>query len=347
MEDLPVMHEPHPGDEASRDASFHVVQLYEQDAELYDAVTPFLADGCESGGAAVVVATETHRHGIVARLRARGLDVAALEAKGLYVALDATATLSRFLVDGMPDAARFHAYVQPLVGHAVAKAARGRVRVFGEMVAVLWQEGRPEAALALERLWNDLRRRCPVSLLCAYPVSAFGADVEPSFFRQVCAEHAQVLPAGAYFRFGSPEERMGYVADLQRRAAALERESLRRREAEDLARRREAELADLLERTPECVVEIDAEGRVRWANRAQRLRLGYPDGDCVGRPVADLLARPDVFTETWARLLQGDGVQDVPVEMRARTGESVPMRIDRASLRLVDRGLRMRWFLRA
>ena len=38
------------------------------------------------------------------------------------------------------------------------------------MVAVLWKEGNFVAALQLEELWNELQRRTPFSLFCAYPL---------------------------------------------------------------------------------------------------------------------------------------------------------------------------------
>jgi hypothetical protein len=34
-----------------------------------------------------------------------------------------------------------------------------RVVAFGEMVSLLWEQGKPDAAIALERLWNDLAAR--------------------------------------------------------------------------------------------------------------------------------------------------------------------------------------------
>ncbi|MDP9275804.1 MAG: MEDS domain-containing protein [Chloroflexota bacterium] len=52
------------------------------------------------------------------------------------------------------------------------------MRVFGEMVALLWAEGDRNGALVLEELWNDLTRRLSFPLLCAYPASFFSTDAE-------------------------------------------------------------------------------------------------------------------------------------------------------------------------
>jgi hypothetical protein len=45
--------------------------------------------------------------------------------------------------------------------------------VFGEMVALLWAEGKKEAALEVEALWNDALNDRAFHLHCAYPRSGF------------------------------------------------------------------------------------------------------------------------------------------------------------------------------
>ncbi len=97
------------------------------------------------------------------------------------------------MVDGAPDPSRF----SDAVGSLVAEAAAGgrRVRVFGEMVALLWEAGNVAATLRLEELWNDLGEDQAFSLLCAYPAqSLLGAPDDPQF-TEVCARHTGVIPA--------------------------------------------------------------------------------------------------------------------------------------------------------
>src|SRR5687767_10344995 len=66
----------------------------------------------------IVIATKEHRDGLAQRLKARGLDVALPARQGRYVPLDAAETLSKFMVDGQPDAARF----ADLIGGIIARA---------------------------------------------------------------------------------------------------------------------------------------------------------------------------------------------------------------------------------
>ena len=82
--------------------------------------------------------------------------------------------LSKVMVDGTPDPARFkHA-----AGEAVAEAARRagghhrRVVGSGEGAPVLWANGEVDAAIQLEHLWDDVARSQPMDLQCAYPMTA-------------------------------------------------------------------------------------------------------------------------------------------------------------------------------
>jgi hypothetical protein len=95
---------------------------------------------------------------------------------------------------GAPDESLF---VQ-VVGAVLARAG-GRyegVRAFGEMVALLWLEGKPEAARRLEQLWNMLSVVHRFSLFCAYPSSPFFASSTEEQFHGICDEHSHVIPAG-------------------------------------------------------------------------------------------------------------------------------------------------------
>src|SRR5687767_2986971 len=155
---------PAPDCEAVGDSE-HFVQFYEDDAFLVDSVSAFIGAGLRGGDATIVIATEAHREAFAARLlRQDDLDVATMSARGQYIPLDATETLSKFMVDGLPDANLFRQVVGTVFTHA-AQAGR-RVRAFGDMVAVLCGEGNAAAAIRLEELWNDLGKDISFCLCC-------------------------------------------------------------------------------------------------------------------------------------------------------------------------------------
>jgi anti-sigma regulatory factor (Ser/Thr protein kinase) len=167
----------------------HVVQFYEREECLALAVGGFLGAGLVAGEVALVVATPAHRLRFDAVLLAAGVNVLALRAAGRYVTLDAAELLDSFLVDGMPDPGLFDSSV----GALVASFAGTPVRIYGEMVALLWDAGAVAAAIALESLWNDLATRTPFTLFCAYPQrSVAGTSVA-----DICAHHTAVVPEPA------------------------------------------------------------------------------------------------------------------------------------------------------
>src|SRR5215468_9295583 len=85
----------------------HAVVFYRDAEEFAGRVSAYLLEALREGGAAVVIATPGHRRAIRARLARAGTDVAAAEDAGAFVALDALATMSRFMVAGWPDPANF------------------------------------------------------------------------------------------------------------------------------------------------------------------------------------------------------------------------------------------------
>ena len=69
----------------------------------------------------------------------------------------------------------------------------GPVRVYGEVVAVLWAAGHVNAALELEGFWNELGREIPFSLYCGYPRESLGGSEHPGAVSAVCRLHTEVI----------------------------------------------------------------------------------------------------------------------------------------------------------
>ncbi len=172
----------------------HAVQVYAELDELTGSVASYLAAGFEQGEPAVVVATREHVSRFAEALSARGWDEARVQADRMLVLADADSTLARFMVDGVPSPTEFESVVGGLID-AVAKRFPGkRVRAFGEMVDLLCERGQPEAAIALEELWNDLARRRNFSLLCGYHMDVFDRATQLGPMPDVCRVHSHVLP---------------------------------------------------------------------------------------------------------------------------------------------------------
>jgi MEDS: MEthanogen/methylotroph, DcmR Sensory domain len=114
---------------------------------------------------AIVVATSDHRRSFERYLADAdgGVDVAAASARGAYLALDASETMRGFMVADRSDPAGFWQAISPMLRQA-AKAGRP-VRVFGEMVSLLWDAVMIDAAIEVEAMWNELGAQYPFPAL--------------------------------------------------------------------------------------------------------------------------------------------------------------------------------------
>jgi signal transduction histidine kinase len=234
--------------------SDHFVQFYEDDEFLLRSLSGYVGMGLSLGDACIVVATRAHRESLDQRLQGYGLDVFAARAAGQYLPLDADETLSQLTVDGKVDAGRF----EELVGGLITRAAQGgrHVRVFGEMVALLWQRGEAGAAIQLEGCWNELRAVGAFTLFCAYPMQACAGEGLADSFNSVCATHSRVIPAESYVGLSSTDERLRAIIRLQQKAASLEAQITERKEAE-------AELIKMKDKLETQVAEAEAANRMK------------------------------------------------------------------------------------
>lgn len=172
----------------------HDVQFYATDQFLVDAVAQYLAEGVKIGQPIVIIATGVHRTEFSRRMCDLGVDVDGLVAGRDIVMLDASETLSSFMEGRLPSPELFDA----TVGNVFEKLQRHRpylmVRAYGEMVDLLWREGKAEGAILLEQLWNKLSARYSFSLLCAYADTTVLAPAARTV-KDICRAHSNVLPA--------------------------------------------------------------------------------------------------------------------------------------------------------
>ena len=172
----------------------HEAQFYSDDASLLVGFTCFIEAALEAGNAAIVIATESHLKSLLLRLQAHGVDSAGATEQGRYIPLDAAETLSTFMVNDLPDPGRFFKVGRDLIADA-AKAAKGkhpRVAACGECAPILWAQGKPEAAIQLEHLWDEIAKTHDMDILCGYVMKSFEHELESHIYERVCAEHSAV-----------------------------------------------------------------------------------------------------------------------------------------------------------
>jgi hypothetical protein len=169
----------------------HGVQIYSDVSDLATSVATYFAAGFQFGEPAVLVATPDHVTQFMAALAAAGWDEGRIERAGLLSVVDAGEALAEIMDGDMPSADAF----ERVAGAMLDRFPSEHVRAFGEMVDLLCLEGRQDAAIALEDLWNDLGRRRSFSLLCGYRLDVFDRESQARTLPHVCRTHSHVLPA--------------------------------------------------------------------------------------------------------------------------------------------------------
>ena len=169
----------------------HVAGFYDQDAGLVSAVAKSFTDALDRNGSAVAVTTDAHGRAIEALLASGGHAIDELIEAGRYRRIDAREMLSKFMAGNAPDPRRFASVVGAALDEVAASG--GPVQVFGEMVALLWDQGNVDGAIQLEVLWNELATRYDFALFCAYTMSSLEASADLWAAKRVCEAHTSLI----------------------------------------------------------------------------------------------------------------------------------------------------------
>jgi len=176
---------------ADQASHHHAVQFYGTETSLFSTVASFLAEGLVSRQPAIVVATPSHRTGILEHLTGRMIDCARALREGDLTILDAEETLDLFMVGERPDFDLF----EKNIGRVIEQSMNGRkrlvIRAYGEMVDLLWKQGRAEAAIQLEMFWNKLAATYNFALLCGYAMGSFYKQTQ--HLDDICSLHSHVV----------------------------------------------------------------------------------------------------------------------------------------------------------
>jgi PAS domain S-box-containing protein len=327
----------------------HIVQFYENDGYLVQAVADFLTAGLRTGQPVVAIATDAHTQALRPCLRERDIDVEAAEREGQVTFLDAHSTLSTVMVEGMPDEQRFRSTVGTTIENKVRKAGDARVRAYGEMVDVLWKDGNTEAAIRLEELWHDLASAHGFSLLCAYAMANFYTERLDPLYEDVCRRHTHVIPVEAHTQASLQQQTGALQAEIEHRQQledALRDALAARRLAEHALREREEELRDFVENAVEGLHWVGPDGVILWANRAELQMLGYSAAEYVGRHIAEFYVDRLAIDDILARLARNEIVRDYEARLRCRDGSVRHVLISANVLWRDGEFVHSRWFTR-
>ena len=165
----------------------HLVHFYPYDSALSSSLQAYIGDGLRHGDTCVIIATKRHIAQLEQALDDQGLELAAFRQIGQYLSLDATELLAQFMDNDLPDWQRFLSAIEPVV--LFTQQTNAPVRLFGEMVALLWQQNNLSGVLLLEKFWNRLASMHKFSLYCAYPLLHFDTSLHGEALAEISRHH--------------------------------------------------------------------------------------------------------------------------------------------------------------
>ena len=148
----------------------HMVRFYENDVFLTEAVASCIKLGLQVNDTLIVMVPASHRTALRKVLTPDEL------ANKHLMFFGTTSLLTKVMGDDWPNQRKF----MKVLGRRIQVAYQAvRGRVLGEMLGVLWAEGKYRAAIRLEELRNTRQTTHPFSRLHAYPHSALTSKEDP------------------------------------------------------------------------------------------------------------------------------------------------------------------------
>ena len=183
-------------DDTSEDFIRHELQIYANDAALLEGFAKFIAGGLRAGTAVVLLATETHRRGLFQKLHMRGFDLDAILRSGSYISINVYETLSSCTPYDQPDPARLENMVRRLIetGSKAPTGATRSVTACGEWAPLLWTQGKLDAALRVEELWDEVSHKYRLNSLCGYLSATLQSEKGHQIFQKISSVHSTPIP---------------------------------------------------------------------------------------------------------------------------------------------------------
>jgi MEDS: MEthanogen/methylotroph, DcmR Sensory domain len=192
--------EPWDGILASAGPRDHIVQLYQDQQFLNRAVCRFAAGAIANGEGVILVPTAAHWEAFRPRLEAEGVDVQAAQGRGQLTVVDADELLPRFMKDAMPDAPVFLGLAANVINSARADDRYPKVRWWGEMVNVLWEQGNVAASMSLEDQFDRLAKHHEIAIFCSFVMDNFRSEVHSRLLPRLGSNHSHLIPVEDYAR---------------------------------------------------------------------------------------------------------------------------------------------------
>ena len=194
--------------ERPSESSPFIAQVYQDDAFLMEAVGRFICAGLHAGEGVVLIMRGSRWTELAARLECEGVNLAEAARSGQVANHEADVMLKKVVRDGVPDR---HAFLR-VVGDVIRDMRRRHqvIRAFGEMVDILWRQGRQRHAARIAEFWKELGYIESFALLSAYRIDTLDSEAYSRAFDSMCQVHTHLIPARDYGRFDEAVNRASH-----------------------------------------------------------------------------------------------------------------------------------------
>jgi hypothetical protein len=167
-----------------------IVQVYENETVFYNTLEGFAGDGILKKEKVVIIATPEHLQYLERRMRIQKFDIDQLKKEGLYITMEAEKCLNLFSSKNKLNKDKFLDFILPLV--RTSESHNHKVRIFSEMVALLWAKGALDARQTMVEFWKELLNKNCYCIYCAYPKSGFLPGKETQI-QSICDSYSKVI----------------------------------------------------------------------------------------------------------------------------------------------------------
>ncbi|HEY1371505.1 MAG TPA: MEDS domain-containing protein [Candidatus Binatia bacterium] len=171
----------------------HFVQLHKSAERLAAEIAGFTSAGLAAGEAVIIVARPHHAKLLLQALADLGVDSERYQAAGQLKLVDAEATLATIMGPSGFDRERCHAAFGAVIDE-VRGAGYEHIRLYGEMVDMLWQRGYFAAAILLEEYANDVGRLHDLAIFCSYLLDGFLESSYAGPIGEIGRTHTDIVP---------------------------------------------------------------------------------------------------------------------------------------------------------
>lgn len=233
--------------------------IYQYSENLGQYITKVL----DRGEGMIVMARSENMDVIKQALTEYNVSVEEVISNGQLRIIDAEGALATFMQEELPDQEKF----KLVIGGLFEKMSSlfPNICAYGEMTGILWDEGKIDATVRIERLWDDLSSVYQFNLMCGYSLHSFSDSKHSVCFNRINNNHAH----HPFQDFSSkrPDEQAKILTVLEQQSRTLNAELLKSRRMSEQLKVSEAFNKSIVDSSHDCIQILDLNGKILFMNK--------------------------------------------------------------------------------